>query len=213
MENNGLRTQIESKTAAVAARSAPASTPATATPEELAQAKAEHAELLRLRGEYGMLMRKSSELAAAANKVKAAEQETVAANELDRNVVDYMKNIGLLCRLYSNDNHDLMPTNFAQIAEPMKDLHYEISPDRFEFVQYGRPASLTVPGEILMREKVARVFPDGRKKRAYLLVDGSVQDVSPDADGSFAEVEKSFGLATMGPITPVPPGQSSEASR
>ncbi len=214
LENTNLRGQIENKTTATA-NSAPDSNANIPSPDELAQAKAEHAELLRLRGEYGMLVRKSDELAKAAQKEEAVRkaQENRAAAELDQQIVGYMKHIGLLCRLYSNDNHDAMPTNFVQIAEPMKELDGQVPPELFEFVQYGRPASLTVPGEILMREKIARLFPDGRKRRAYLLADGSVQDVPPDPDGTFDAVEKSFGLAAMGPVTPVPTGQSPAAPR
>ena len=213
MENNGLRAQIESKTAAVAAQAAPASTPATASPEELDQAKAEHVELLRLRGAHGMLMRKSAELAATAHKAEDSAQATLKANELDHDVVDLMQHIGVFSRWYSNENKGEMPTNFAQISKWVNDSPSKVSPGLLEFVQYDHPLTISVPGMILLREKNPRVFPDGQKKRAYLMVDGSVKNVSPDADGSFEAVEKTLGLATMGPITPVPPGQPSEASR
>ena len=85
-----------------------------------------------------MLMRKSSEAARAARKA----QETLAANELDHDVVDQLKQLAIACRLYNNDHANVMPTNLAQISPFFKDVRPNGNLELFEFVQYDRQITM-----------------------------------------------------------------------
>jgi RNA polymerase sigma factor (sigma-70 family) len=171
--------------------------PVTADSEELEKLRGEHAELLRLRGEIGVLRdtmeRKQAELATA----KSENAQTVASQKAQAIrivTINTLRQIGLACRDYANSHGDVLPTNFGQVADQLAGLgsHSGVGTNSFEFIDYGQPLTTSAPDYFLVaREKVARQMPEGRWSRMYLMVDGSAQEAAPD-NGNYDSWEKEW---------------------
>jgi RNA polymerase sigma factor (sigma-70 family) len=203
-ENAALREQITRLGQAQA--STPAPVAASANSEELEKLRAEHAELLKLRGEAGKLRnsieKKQTELAT----VKSERDQMMAvekAQAMRAVTVNALKQIGVACYLYAHQNGDKFPTSFSQIEDQISGLgtNSGVGTNSFEFYDYGEPLStarLPDPRAISLvaREKVPRQYPDGTLSRAYLMADGSVQVAEP-SNGDFDAWEKEW-IQTIG---------------
>lgn len=169
--------------------------------DELENLLREHSELLKLRGEVGVLRdtmeKKQGELAAAQSQ--NAQMQTLSNAQLkadwaitssDLNV---LKHIGVACRNYAANNGNLLPTNIGQIQND-KYVEYPtgVGPNSYEFFDYGQPLPTSAPGYYpLARESQALLYPSGQWKRVYLLADGSVQIGTSD-DGNFDSWEQQW---------------------
>jgi RNA polymerase sigma factor (sigma-70 family) len=192
-ENAALREEINPRS------QPPPSMPVALGPDSdaLERARREHAELLRLRGEVGVLRdgmeRKQGELAAAdsvnANMVAAAKAQATRAL-----TINTLKQVGLACYGYANNNSNTFPTSFGQLQDRLAGLGSPsgVGTNAFEFYDYGQPLTTTnAPYLMLAREKQPRQLADGTWSRMYLLADGSVQEASPE-DGDFDAWEKAW---------------------
>jgi len=170
---------------------------------------AEHAELIRLRGEVGVLRRQAGEaarllaenqarLAQAAGKPSQPSQ--ISPKDLftlqSQHTVDALKYVGLAMYVYSGDHQEQFPTNFTQIVDNLKgqdnfdgtNFEGNIPLESFELVKPGS-ASKQYPQMIMLRERVPRQKPDGTWERLYGLADGSVQ-TQQSPDGNFDAYEQ-----------------------
>ena len=163
------------------------------------------AELLKLRGEVGMLR-------GQATRARSAEQENdqlrpalakaqssadqLAFKQLEENTVNDMKQLGLGIRLYAGDHNDVLATNFDQFISnlPMKTNANGTVAFRsgnelanFEFMNVGL-VNERMPDTLIFREKVPRRTPDGKWTRAYGFADGRVVTQVSD-DGNFGDWE------------------------
>jgi RNA polymerase sigma factor (sigma-70 family) len=160
-------------------------------------------ELLKLRGEVGVLRRQVGEF----GKLREENQRLLAQNSARQgqsvqispedqfklqewHMVDTMKQLGLAMRMYSNDHNEVLVTNFDQIIQAQ--LYITNNPasiglDKFEFVNVGL-LNYDNPEMIMFREKTPRQILGGRWEREYGLVDGSVQTTYSD-DGNFNDYE------------------------
>jgi RNA polymerase sigma factor (sigma-70 family) len=208
--NDSLRQQmdqLQSDNQSLSSRLA-AATPDTALPDAQMQ------ELLKLRGEIGVLRRQlagqgklQAENERLQAQVAAAKDHPVQADPAllfaghGAQMVNAVKLAGVAMYMYSAGHQGLFPTNFAQMTEELegKTNIAGISLDAMEFVNAGQ-ASRQYPQMIMLRERLPRQNPDGGWEREYCLADGSVQtETSPN--GNFDAYEQQ--QAQYGP----PPGQ------
>lgn len=170
---------------------------------------AEHTELIRLRGEVGVLRRQAGESARllAENQArqaqvaaKPAQPNQISPQDLFKlqsiHTINALKYVGLAMYIYAGDHHEQFPTNFTQILDILPgngnfdgtNFEGNVPLDAFELVNAGS-ASRQHPQMIMSREKNPRQMPDGGWEREYGLADGSVQtETSPD--GNFDAYEQ-----------------------
>jgi myosin heavy subunit len=167
-------------------------------------------ELLRLRGEVGMLRRQLTELGKLQKENQQLKTQITSQNQSvqlpteaeyrqrERYVVDSMKQLGLTMRLYSDKHNNQYATNFDQLTNKLAGSFtidgkanmdiIESQSDMFEFVNAGL-VSFDYPQMVMFRERIPRRTPDGKWERAYGLADGSVQTATSD-NGNFDAWEK-----------------------
>jgi RNA polymerase sigma factor (sigma-70 family) len=158
-------------------------------------------ELLKLRGEVGVLERQANE---ANQKAQAAEQKLAAALSVqtkftanENATINAMKYLGLDMRIYAGDHGNQFPTN---------DSLYQLAKDydgntnllqgipAIEYLNIGAAKfisedKLEYPNMMMLRERIARQAPDGTWRRVYLFADGSVQTAT-SYNGNFDAWEK-----------------------
>jgi myosin heavy subunit len=164
----------------------------------------EHNELLKLRGEVGVLRRKTNELGKLQDeRQRLQRQTTVGQNQTtelspeDRyqlnqwHTVNALKQLGLAMVLYANDNNNQYATNFDQLKNVLggvTNFTGNIGLDKFEFVNAGL-VNGSMPDKIIFREQTPRQNPQRGWERVYGLADGSVYTQYSE-DGNFDAFEK-----------------------
>ena len=175
--------------------------PVNADNAELERLRREHLELMRLRGQVGVLRdtleKKQGELATvqSENAQTAALKDAQAkAQALSSLTLTVLKQIGTACRVYSGTNGGQLPTNFGQVQDQLGNIHLDsgVGTNSFEFYDYGKSLDTNAtPYYFYAREKQPRQWPNGKWSRFYLLVDGSVAMGASD-DGNFDTWEKNW---------------------
>jgi RNA polymerase sigma factor (sigma-70 family) len=180
----------------------------TAPPAPMSGGQTE--ELLRLRGEVGILRKQAGQLAqlraenerlqaALASAAKASMESprgpAVPADPVEQHriyAVNAAKMIGIAMRVFGGDNNDQYPTNFEQMKNELGNATNsfgDVKLDDFELVNVGVPNLEQHPTMIALRQKNPLQNPDGSWYRIYGLADGSVQTVE-SPDGNFDAWEK-----------------------
>jgi RNA polymerase sigma factor (sigma-70 family) len=166
-------------------------------------------ELLKLRGEVGVLRRQLDELgklreedqalraqnAIASQEIKISEKDYFRLHEMD--TINAAKQIGLAMLMYADDNNGSYPTNLFQLTEDtghgqgylgstnFTEFLGDVKLDGFELLNLSVPNPHDKhPQMIALRERVPRQTPDGKWQRIYTLADGSVQTATSN-DGNF----------------------------
>ena len=151
-------------------------------------------ELLRLRGEVGVLQRQASE---AGERSRIAEKNLATAvsaqaqfTKQEAATINATKNLGLALRVFLADNTNQFPTNILQLSRELDGKFSIDGIDLFalEFINTG-PESLDHPNMVEFRERIARPALDGTWSRIYGFSDGSVQTARSN-DGNFGSWEK-----------------------
>jgi hypothetical protein len=160
-------------------------------------------ELLKLRGELGVLHDQAGELgqlreenrrlytglAAAQNQVSRLSAIEYKRHQID--TINAMKQLGFAMRIFAGDNNQQFATNFDQLKNGLggvTNFPGDIGLDSFEFVDVGL-VNGTMPGKIIFRERVTRRTPEGKWERVYGMADGSVEVLTSD-DGNFDAFEQ-----------------------
>lgn len=160
-------------------------------------------ELLKLRGELGVLRNQAGEighlreenhrlyngLAVAQNQVSQLSAIEYKRHQID--TINAMKQLGFAMRIFAGDHNQQYATNFDQLENGLggvTNFPGDIGLDFFEFVNIGL-VNGTMPGKIIFRERVARQTPDGKWERVYGMADGSVEVQTSD-DGNFNAFEQ-----------------------
>jgi RNA polymerase sigma factor (sigma-70 family) len=192
-ENDSLRQQIAQLQAASGSQP---SRPAT---ENNPNQDAGHLELLKLRGEVGVLRQQLSEheklpeenqrlrSQLSASQANQADLAKYHFREYTENVINAEKQIGLALRIYAGDHNEQLPTNFLQITNELggvANFAGNVALDSLELVNINVANPYQYPQMIVLRERVPRQDPTGKWIRVYGLVDGSVQTVASDSDYS-----------------------------
>jgi RNA polymerase sigma factor (sigma-70 family) len=164
-------------------------------------------ELLKLRGEVGVLRRLTNQLSKAQSENQSPSGQTSSSQnraeqfspedlfELHQiHVVSAVKEIGLAIRMYAGDNNGQYPTNFDQIKNELVRTNFNGVPlNSVDLVNIGLVNEST-PNMIILRERESREDPyyHGSWSRVYGLADGSAQTIYGDAANaqSFSNFEQ-----------------------
>jgi RNA polymerase sigma factor (sigma-70 family) len=166
-------------------------------------------ELLKLRGEVGVLRRHVDESEKTREEINEANQKAQLAKDelaaiLSANVqfeshqtaiVNAAKILGLYMRQYAGDHENQFPTNsLYQLADDYGDTNLLQNIPSLEFINVGLTKLNSqnqpdYPNMVLVRERLARQAPDGTWSRIYGFADGSVQ-IATSNDGNFDAWEK-----------------------
>ena len=152
-------------------------------------------ELLKLRGEVGVLRNQIAGLGKVREENQQLQAQTaVAKNQLDQiaaeaaikqrriDMRNAMKQLVLAMRIYAGDHNDQYATNFDQFQNELggvTNFQGNVGLDTFEFMNVGL-VNDTMPQMIIFREQVSRQISNGQWERVYGLADGSVQTVTSD---------------------------------
>jgi hypothetical protein len=161
-------------------------------------------ELLKLRGEVGVLRRQTNEFGQELAKLSGENQQlqslqsrvSTAPNQTEQissddlfqlhqiHVVNAVKQLALAMRLYAGNNNDRYATNFDQLKNELGGVtnFNGVGLDSIEFVNPGL-VNDSMPNTIMFREQNPRENPKGGWFRVYGLADGSVQTIYSDNDG------------------------------
>jgi RNA polymerase sigma factor (sigma-70 family) len=161
-------------------------------------------ELLKLRGEVGMLRNQVVELGKLREENRRISKELADANQTLQSLpspeqalfnkkriqsINDAKMVGLAMRIWAGDNNDQYPTNFDDMTNELggvtNETHFK---ETFEFVNAG-VANEQYPQMLMLREITPRQSPDGKWERVYGLADGSVW-TETSSDGNFDAYEK-----------------------
>ena len=166
-------------------------------------------ELLKLRGEVGVLRRQTGEVAQTREATDAANQRAAAAEQdfsyatssvaqfagHQSALVNAVKQLGLAMQVFSTSHDNQFPTDFDQLTNELGNGFYingkatnmftinGIDLGTIELVNAGVPRPAP-PNMIELRERLARQSPNGIWYRVYGFADGSVQIASSN-DGNF----------------------------
>ena len=171
-------------------------------------------ELLRLRGEIGLLRKQTNEsgrLRAENNRLRASlnnseqnlhEAESDPAAEQEKQMaiaqMNDAKSLMLGFYLHAKDNQDRFPTNSDQIARYLTEIPALTGTNEFEIVYQGSLKELTSPQSVIvLRGRHAVRTRDGRWARTYGFADGH-SEFHASADGNFEAWEKQRMVAPMG---------------
>jgi hypothetical protein len=166
-------------------------------------------ELMRLRGEVGVLKRQLAEASKVQKNESSAKAQALAESSGEKpqtmNRGRDAKIVGYAFRMYANNHQDQFPSDFVQVIPYMDEaLRADMNPgdvlrdrdqfiaqvtNRFEIVFTGSTTNEADTSKILFREKQATQASDGTWIKAYCFVDGSGQ-LHSEPDGNFESWEK-----------------------
>jgi vacuolar-type H+-ATPase subunit I/STV1 len=162
-------------------------------------------ELLKLRGEVGVLRRQVNEFGKLRDENQQLRDEILAAHKKQiqlptqaqydwhrTNTVNAARFVELAMIMFAGDNHDQYPTNFNQISnltEGMTNQTSGIGTEAFEFVNTGSTNSQDASTKIILREQNPFRATDGKWARTYGYGDGHVE-IQISNDGNFDDYEK-----------------------
>ena len=148
-------------------------------------------ELLRLRGEVGLLRQQTNQLGhlreqnqqLQSQAVLNAEQIAFQSHQTD--IVKMTEQLTLAERIYAYNHNDQYPTNldqmFAEGELTTTNFNGGVTTGDLEFMNSGL-LNLHWPEVISFRERTARQSPDGGWVRVYGFADGSVRVISSPDD-------------------------------
>src|SRR6266487_1850028 len=168
-------------------------------------------ELLRIRGEVALLRQQTNDLATLQDEQRRLREQALQKPDQvktplqlkDENAARARaaKNFLLAFILYAQDNHDQFPPSFEQAARYFPDAFNAdpVAGDLAEFSQMTNHFDIVYPGSreavtnlnnlIVVREKQARKWPDGRWSKVYGFADGH-SEIQGSTDGNFDAFEK-----------------------
>ena len=151
-----------------------------------------HNELLKLRGEVGVLRRQVSE--AEQNLATTLSAQTKFTDNESTNI-DAIKYVGLDLFVYAEEHTNQFPNSLFQLEQVVysyTNVSQSLPP--IEYLNIGAAKFISVnklehPNMVMVRERIARQAPDGTLHRTYLFADGSVH-IATSYNGNFDAWEK-----------------------
>jgi len=173
---------------------------------------AQYNELMKLRGEVGVLQRQAVELGTLQGNNEQLRKELMATQKQQAqlptqgqyewhqtNTANAAKLILLGMLMFSGDNHDQFPTNFSQISNltaGMTNQTSGIGTEAFEFLNVGLAANNQNASKIILREQNPFRTTDGKWARIYGFGDGHVEEQISD-NGSFDAYEQQYTILPL----------------
>ena len=166
-------------------------------------------ELLKLRGEVGVLNRRLAEATNALARSKPAplgrqpdltpqEQQQVDERSLAITKMNHAKQWMLAFMMFSDQNHGQFPTNLEQAASfagGADGVELSTATNLFDVLYHGSLASsMNWSKTIVLRERQPVHLANGQWSRTYAMADGSSQ-VAVSPDGNFQNFESQFHIA------------------
>jgi RNA polymerase sigma factor (sigma-70 family) len=195
LHNKAIRPQRENQ--ALAAQKEKPSPDHNAAPvmdkgNEAAASQANPDEVLRLRGQVGVLRRETNELAQVQTETRSAQ-----SRQLDEEMKRNASEIGMAIRLFTDSfENKVVLTNINQLrgAAPGA-VHADVDLNTFEIIPQPTPLRFDWPEVAVFRERTPRQTGDGKWVRVYGMVDGQAVEQTSE-DGNFDAWEKQH---LMGP--------------
>jgi len=165
-------------------------------------------ELMKLRGEVGLLHRQVDEVGKLreenqrlnASQLNTTSQPvTVDAQEQEEQAaILKMTNAkqGILAFImFADDNHDQFPTNFAQASRFLKDSYINQIETNFDIAYQGSITNIANPANTLvLKEKQAWQALDGKWKKTYGFADGHAE-IHMEPSGNFDDWESQHTIS------------------
>ena len=185
--------------------------------DELEQWQKKQSELLRLRGEVGLLRQQAKDLEKArienqqlrATLAKAAQpsQKSAAESESEEQLqasqvmiaMNHTKQLVLGMHNYAGEHQGQLPASVAHLA----DAGHAENLDQFELVLQGTLTNVANPSQTLAVRQKLPTFINGSWVKVYGFADGSVQSVKQPPEG-FEAWEKQWKMPS--PAGGTPPG-------
>jgi len=159
-------------------------------------------ELLKLRGEVGMLrqqtnalgkMRQENQQLQAVQRDTQPQQASVDAQEQQRQVtmlkLSTAKQGMLAFVMFADDNQDQYPTNFSQVATFFNNGFADQIATNFDISYQGSITNIAHPADtIVLKEKLAWQALNGKWMKTYGFADGHAE-VHTEANGNFDDWE------------------------
>jgi RNA polymerase sigma factor (sigma-70 family) len=161
-------------------------------------------ELLKLRGEVGVLRRQVAGLGKLREENQQLRNEVMASQPQVRlptqaqtewhttNSMNAARLIELGMIMFAGDNSNQFPTNFSQfsnLTDGMTNQTSGIGTEAFEFINAGLEDNQNARDKIILREQMPFRTPEGKWARTYGFGDGHVE-VQVSADGNFEAFEQ-----------------------
>lgn len=210
-DNRALQTQMEQAKAAQLTDADLAKQKADAA--ELEKLRAEHLDLLRLRGEVGplraeaarakeleqQLAQLSAQLRASAAAQPAAQSDSAEmqqAKQIGIAKLNLLKQWGLAMIMYAGDNGDQLPATLAAARNYLgktSDTAPILTEDQLEITYQGKLADIATPAQTILVREREPVSIAGKLCRGYLFADGH-SEIHTAPDGNFAQWELDRGV-------------------
>jgi RNA polymerase sigma factor (sigma-70 family) len=201
-ENESLRQQMTQQISQLESENENLSNRLVAVGDSKKLSDEQFIELLRLRGEFGVLRQQTNEIGRLREENRQLHAQFITAqNQSVRlptkaeyewyktNTINTMKWLGLDMKEYAADHNDNYATNFNQLEEVVHSFtNYPIGTNSVEFVNAGL-VSGDYPRMIMFRELTPRKTPNGKWERIYGFADGSVWTETSE-DGNFDAFER-----------------------
>ena len=212
LESELARLDAQTRSAPVNRSAVPDSATDFTERDELARLRAQQMELLRLRGEVGVLRKAKEEAEHQVAKVREqkeekAEEPVDPEQEAYKTVaiarMNYARGWGVAFMMFAEENGGMMPKTFAHAAkhypEEWASVMSAFDEGRFEIVFDGSLKDLSEPAKtIVVREKDPFSNPKRRGfARTYLFADGHTE-IHSAPDGNFENWERERLVAPAG---------------
>ena len=161
---------------------------AAANKAELERLREDQTELLRLRGEVGLLKRQTADQASrlanlphtsaqAAPEQSGADREKAAAILRQQTIakLNYSRNWLLACIHYADKNGGSFPATFDQAANYLNDnekMETLLATNQFDFLYHGSVSALASPSTTIVFRETDPVQTEGGWVRIYAFADG-----------------------------------------
>lgn len=170
---------------------------------ELEKLRAEHLDLLRLRGEVGPLRAEAArakeleqQLAQLSTQLRAGAAEMEQAKQIGIAKLNLLKQWGLAMIMYAGDNGDQLPATLAAARNYLgktSDTAPILTEDQLEITYQGKLADIATPAQTILVREREPVIVAGKLCRGYLFADGH-SEIHAAPDGNFAQWELDHGV-------------------
>ncbi|HUA37660.1 MAG TPA: sigma-70 family RNA polymerase sigma factor [Candidatus Sulfopaludibacter sp.] len=166
-------------------------------------------ELLKLRGEVGMLRRQTNEIGALREKLDNLKQrlqssaENIPSEEQQQQMAMHKmsdaKQAGLLLHMFADDNNSQFPTNFDQVINYLGNTNFtQVFSNEFGIVYKGSLTNIANPSSaIVVQEHEAWPTYDGKWAKVYGFADGHAQLIT-QPDNDFSSFEQQHRVVPSG---------------